>query len=390
MPFHEKYRKDKNGSVIKDENNNPIVDLEGVDYNKFPKNFLADTKEEADKLYSKYLPTLKFLADKYSRLTGLGSEDFVQEGVIGLARASRDFVSKRSNDFNTFAIYKIKDSMREFVSSQAATIKIPQYIKDAIGLSGKLKRLISTVESIEHASLSDIWDISKKYEKSGEIVKDVTDIRKSISNLAERSCTTVNDLLERSELSPKAPVEIIDMNISNISSDNNTFLPLYESNTLALIKKTLNEREFEIFRLHFIENYTIREIQKILSKTDGTIAVQIRQIREKLNRHKNELFSNVQEYITEEDLPQINPENDILDAIDVEQLKDIISKKDYDLLTAYYIEGKTLKEMEEEAGLKAPTIFIRIRRTIKKLRKDVILNNADHKNIKKAREGDGS
>jgi len=46
MPFHEKYRKDNRGNVIKDENDVPIVDKEGVDYNKFPVNFLANTKEK--------------------------------------------------------------------------------------------------------------------------------------------------------------------------------------------------------------------------------------------------------------------------------------------------------------------------------------------------------
>lgn len=310
MPFHEKYKKDGRGNVMRDENNNPIVDLEGVDYNKFPTNFLADTKEEADKLYSKYLGTLKFLADKYSRLTGLGSEDFVQEGVIGLARASRDFVSERSNDFNTFAIYKIKDSMREFVSSQGATIKIPQYIKDAIGLTGKLKRLISTVEPIGHTSLLEVWHISKKYEKSGEIVKDATNIRKSISNLAERSCTTVKQLIERAELMPSdLDTVIIDHNTADIASG--------------------SEEEL-------INRISTRKSIKVI--------------------------------------------------------EDLLTKSDYELIVAHIVDGKTVRNLAEETGLSAPTITIKIHNIISELikRKDVILNDADHKNIEKARERNSS
>jgi len=306
MPFHEKYRKDKDGNVIKDENNNLIVDLEGVDYNKFPKNFLAETKAEADKLYNKYLATLKFLADKYSRLTGLGSEDFIQEGVIGLARASRDFISERSRDFNTFAIYKIKDSMREFVSSQAATIKIPQYIKDAIGLYGKLKRLISTVEPIEHASFMDVWDTSKKYEKSGEIVKDTTNIRKSISNLAERSCTTVKQLIERAELMPSDfDTTVIDHNTADIT-----------------------------------------------------------------NGDEEELV------------------NRISTRKSIETIKDLLTKSDYELIVAHLVDGKTVRDLAKETGLAAPTVTIKVHNIMSELikRKDIILNNANYKNIKKARE----
>ncbi len=310
MPFHEKYRKDNNGNVIMDEDNNPVVDKEGIDYNKFPSNFLADTKEEADKLYRKYLNTLQLLAVKYSRLTGLNSEDFIQEGVIGLARASRDFVNERSRDFNTFAIYKIKDSMREFVSSQGASIKIPQYIKDAVSLTERLKRLVSTVEPIDNSSMLDIWDISKKYEKPDNIIESIINIRNSIFNLAERSCTTVSQLIERAELMP-ANIESIDFD-SNIAK-------LHNSDE----EKTINE---------------------------------------------------------------------MIARESVESIKDMLSKSDYELIVSHFVEGKTVRELAEETGLKAPSITVKIHNIVSELtkRKDVILDNADHKNIEKAREGDSS
>ena len=310
MPFHEKYRKDGRGNVITDENNDPLVDLEGIDYNKFPANFLADTKEDADKLYNEYLGTLKFLADKYSKLTGLSSEDFVQEGVIGLARASRDFVSERSSDFNTFAIYKIKDSMREYVSSQGAAIKIPQYIKDTLRLAGKLKKLISTVEPVGHTSFLKIWDISKKYEKSGEIVKDVINIKKSISNLAERSCTSVKQLIERVDLMPSNfDAAVTDYNVKDMSINNEEDL-----------------------------------ISKISTK-------------------KN-----------------------------VKVIKNLLNKSDYELIVAHIVDGRTVRDLAEEAGLSAPTITIRIHNIISELlkKKDAILSNADYKDIKKIRKGNSS
>jgi len=310
MPFREKYRKDDDGNVVMDENNNPVVDKEGIDYNKFPANFLADTKEEADKLYRKYLNTLQLLAIKYSRLTGLNSEDFVQEGVIGLARASRDFVNERSDDFNTFAIYKIKDSMREFVSSQGAAIKIPQYIKDAVSLGERLKKLVSTVEPINNSSILDVWNISKKYEKSDNIIQSIVDIRNSIFNLAERSCTIVSQLMERAELMPA--------NIESIDLDSN------------------------ITKLH--------------------------------NSDEEKM---VNEMITRES---------------VESIKDMLPESDYELILSHFVEGKTVRELAKEIGLKASSITIKIHNIVSELAKrgDVILDNADHKNIEKVREGDSS
>lgn len=309
MPFHEKYKKDDKGNVIKDENNSPLIDKEGIDYNKFPENFLADTKEEADELYKKYLNTLQMLAVKYSRLTGLNSEDFVQEGVIGLARASRDFADERSKDFNTFAIYKIKDAMREFVSSQGATIKIPQYIKDAVSLSERLKRLVSTIEPIDNSSMYDIWESSKKYEKSGNVIDSIVSIRNSISNLAERSCTTVDQLIERAELIPPNIESVeFDPNISNVHKSGDEDL-----------------------------------VDRIIAKES------------------------------------------------VKSIKNILSESDYELIVSYFIDGKTVRELAIETGLKAPSITVKIHNIISELakKKDVILN-ADNKNTEKAGKGDSS
>jgi len=309
MPFHEKYRKDNRGNVIKDENDVPIVDKEGVDYNKFPVNFLANTKEEADKLYKKHLNVLQILAVKYSRLTGLNKEDFIQEGVIGLARASRDFIDGRSRDFNIFAIYKIKDSMREFVSSQGAAIKVPQYIKDAISLTERLKKLVNTMEPMYNSSMLDIWKASSKYEKSDNVIESIIGIRNSIANLAERSCTTVDQLIERAELMP-TNMELVDID-HNIDRS-------YDNDEESLMSRMIAK-------------------ESIMS------------------------------------------------------IKNILPESDYKLIVSHFIDGKTVRELAKETGLKAPSITVKIHNIVAELLKkeDVILN-ANSKDTKKTGNGDSS
>jgi len=293
MAFHEKYRRDSKGDVIKDKDSNPIADREGIDYNKFPKNFLADTKEESDRLYKIYLNTLQLLATKYSRLTGLNSEDFIQEGIIGLARASRDFASERSKDFNTFAIYKIKDSMREFVSSQSAAIKIPQYIRDAVNLIEKLKKLVSTIEHINNLSTLNIWRMSEKYEKPGNTIESIISTRNSISNLAERSCTSVNQLIERVELMP-TNMEYIDIDshiIDHKLNEESVVGKIISKESVKRIKNMLSEDDYKLIVSHFVDGKTVRELAEETKLKASSVTVKIHNIVSKLGKKEGVILN---------------------------------------------------------------------------------------------------
>lgn len=286
MPLHERSKRDPDtNKVMKDESGNLIVEKEGTDYGKFPSHFLADTEKEANKLYYEYLATLQLLANKYETFTGLSSEDLIQEGVIGLARARRDFEEYRSKNFNIFAIYKIKDAMREFVTSQGGSTRVPQYIRNTLYLVNKLKKFIGSVKPIDVYSLLDIWQMSKEYRDNDEIGEDIRQISENLYNLASRSQTTAEQLIERAELMPLTDVEITD----------------YTTNT---------------------------------------------QIREDT---KNEVVDKmiIQEYI--------------------EEIKEILSKDDYNLLVDHFVEGKTVRELSEELKLKASSITVRIHNIVAKL-----------------------
>ena len=149
MPFHKSRKRVKNEKTGKMEvviNTDPETGLEEevMEDEWFPQHFLASNAEDAENLYKEYTHYLKMFASKYALYTGLDEDDLFQEAVIGLARASRDFEAERSDEFRTFAIYKIKDALREFVSSQSSDISIPQYIQDAAKLIIKLRKVIES------------------------------------------------------------------------------------------------------------------------------------------------------------------------------------------------------------------------------------------------------
>jgi len=281
MPIREYKIKDEKGNVI------------GTQLEKFPANFIAETKEEAEELYKKYNKTLQLLANKYSVFTGIDIEDLVQEGSIGLARASRDFEIDRSENFHIFAIYKIKDAMKEFVISQASNIRVPRYIRDASVLINRLKRIMESVDVLESCSLTDIWLLSSIYESNKDVADEIVKIKQSISNLADRSCTTTEQLIERAEVIPLVVYEKIDLGVDKLSDGtegDKMIQRLAARQSVANLKSYLKEDEFELLVDHYVYGKTVRELAEKLGIKAPSVTVKIHNIVQKLNKRKDKIL----------------------------------------------------------------------------------------------------
>src|SRR5438132_12806038 len=63
---------------------------------------------------------------------GLGIQDLIAEGNLGLLRAVEGFDASMNTRFSTYASYWIKQSMRRAVISTAKTIRIPAYVYDLL------------------------------------------------------------------------------------------------------------------------------------------------------------------------------------------------------------------------------------------------------------------
>lgn len=281
MPIREYKVKDEKGNVI------------GIELEKFLTNFIAETKEEADKLYKEYIKTLQLLANKYATFTGIDAEDLVQEGIIGLARASRDFEADRSNNFRIFAIYKIKDAMKEFVISQASNIKVPQYIRDASVLINRLKRIMESVDVLESCSLTDIWLLSSIYESNKDVADDVIRTKQSIFNLADRSGTTTEQLIERAEMIPLVVYEKIDGGVDKLSGDtegDKMIQRLSAKRSIDNLKDYLKEDEFNLLVDHYVYGETVRELAGKLGIKAPSVTVRIHNIVQRLNKRKDKIL----------------------------------------------------------------------------------------------------
>lgn len=81
------------------------------------------------------------MARKYVR-PRVEFDDLVQEGMIGLMLACRDFNPERSTAFHTYAIYRIKGKMYEYCIGNESPIYVPTHVAKAGSYIKQMQRLL--------------------------------------------------------------------------------------------------------------------------------------------------------------------------------------------------------------------------------------------------------
>jgi len=268
------------------------------DNEKFCKHFLADTPEEAEKLLKEYEYTLKMLANKVARYTGLDEEDLYQEGIIGLARAKRDFNDERSANFKIFAIYKIKDAMRAFGTAQAISVRVPQHTKDALRLASILRDYLIKAGEYRYNALVDMWNASVKYNSEGPLDKSIQRARQRLINLANRSHTSVRQLLEKSEVVPSFLFDISMWDYTDVDTamyEEELISKLYAAEIISRIKQCISKKDYDLLTNRYIKGMTVRELAPLMGISAPHVSDLTQALLRKLRKMENRL-------IMEEDL----------------------------------------------------------------------------------------
>lgn len=122
------------------------------DYNDFELLYLtcSENEEAYDILYNKYKPMVEIKAKKYLRYAqsrGLDLNDLIQEGMIGLSEAIRDFKTQKKVKFSTFANMCIERQINSAIT-KANRIK-HRSLNESLSLDDKVsnddKSLIETI-----------------------------------------------------------------------------------------------------------------------------------------------------------------------------------------------------------------------------------------------------
>ncbi|TMQ34625.1 MAG: sigma-70 family RNA polymerase sigma factor [Planctomycetota bacterium] len=116
-------------SYLREINETPLLTAE--DERLLSRRIAEGDPEARDRMVRANLRLVVNMARHYTG-KGLGLQDLIAEGNLGLLRAVEGFDASMNTRFSTYAGYWIKQSMRRAVINTAKTIRIPAYVNDLL------------------------------------------------------------------------------------------------------------------------------------------------------------------------------------------------------------------------------------------------------------------
>jgi len=201
------------------------------------------------------------ISKKYCNL-GLPFLDLIEEGNIGLMRASEKFVLKHGCKFSTYAAWWIKQAIMRALSNHAKMIRIPAYMVDRILLVRRVANQLKT----EFSEEPDPVKVSKKTKLTPEQVKETYELSRSITSLS----TPIRD---------EGDAELIDV-IEDVEATHpaaNIEISMIRDEILDLLQ-ALNEREVKLIIYRFGLFNNRRHSLEQIGKQMGITRERVRQL----------------------------------------------------------------------------------------------------------------
>jgi RNA polymerase primary sigma factor len=212
-----------------------------------------------DRLISSNLLLVVSIAKRY-KSRQLPLLDLIQEGILGLIRASEKFDWRRGFKFSTYATWWIRESIERGIANRARTIRMPVHMVER-------ERAVTQIERFLTAELGrrpTDEEIAAEVRLPLEHVLDVREVSRAVSSLdepigSEDDGTSLGDVLP-SEASE--PAEEVEMSMRE------------EALHVALSKLPKGEREVVSLRYGIGQDdgpRTIEEVVKLLGITRSRV-----------------------------------------------------------------------------------------------------------------------
>ena len=207
------------------------------------------------------------IAKKYNN-RGLGFQDLIQEGNIGLMKAVDKFEHERGFKFSTYATWWIRQAITRACADQSRTIRVPVHMTQTLSTLTRIQREIRQEEGRE----ATVEELALRMEVSEDKVRKVLKIPKEPLSMesptGEDEDSHVGDFIE--DKSVRAPLEVA------------TEAGLRAATDSAL--NSLSDREAKVLRMRFgIGMPTDHTLEEVGQQFDVT-RERIRQIEAKAIR----------------------------------------------------------------------------------------------------------
>jgi RNA polymerase primary sigma factor len=212
--------------------------------------------------------------------------DLIQEGNIGLIRATNKFEYRRGHKFSTYATWWIRQAVSRAVADQGRTIRVPVHMGDQLNRMRRIQMRLTQ----ELGRDPSIDEIAGRMETTPDKVENLLEIaRRPVSletPIDEDGDSTFGDFVE--DVSSPAPAEEVATNL------------LHEQLKTALDR--LPQREAQILKLRYgLEDgrvYTLEEVGQAI----GVTRERVRQLEaQALNRlRQSSAHVTLRDYLYEE------------------------------------------------------------------------------------------
>jgi RNA polymerase primary sigma factor len=175
------------------------------------------------------------IAKKYTN-SGMELLDLIQEGNLGLIKATEKFEYKRGHKFSTYATWWIRQGITRAIADTGRTIRLPVHMVETVNkMFSEIREFIN-----EHGKEPTVLDLSKRMRLSVDKIKDIIKAAKIPISID----TKINHNDDSSTLIDTIEDESISLYSERVDSND---LSIAIKATL----KTLSTREEKIIRCKF-------------------------------------------------------------------------------------------------------------------------------------------